>query len=120
MTVRPVKSESDYRRALERIEILMESSSSRQRNDELELLSILVEHYESMQFRIDKPTPIEAIRFRMSQSGMRAKDLVAFIGSPSKVSEVLSGKRGLSISMIRNLSRGLRIPADVLLGGDDK
>ncbi|MBU3679557.1 MAG: hypothetical protein FGM32_08115 [Candidatus Kapabacteria bacterium] len=116
MITKPIKSEREYEHAIERVEQLMELRSSRERNDELELLSILVEHYESKRFRVEKPTPIEAIRFRMSQSGLRAKDLVSYIGSPSKVSEVLSGKRGLSISMIRNLSRGLRIPAEILLG----
>ena len=116
MITKPIKSERDYERALERIEHLMDLRSSRERNDELELLSILVEHYESQRFLVEKPTPLEAIRFRMSQSGLRAKDLVSYIGSPSKVSEVLSGKRGLSISMIRNLSRGLHIPAEILLG----
>jgi antitoxin component HigA of HigAB toxin-antitoxin module len=68
------------------------------------------------EFPIDRPVPLEAIRFRMEQQGLKPKDIVPYIGSASKVSEVLSGRRRLSLNMIRNLSEGLAIPAGVLLG----
>jgi HTH-type transcriptional regulator/antitoxin HigA len=74
-----------------------------------------VELYEEKAYRINLPDPITAIRFRMEQQGLKAKDMVPYIGSAPKVSEVLSGKRRLSLTMIRNLVNGLGIPAEVLL-----
>ncbi len=82
----------------------------------MELLVVLVELYEKEHFPIDAPYPIEAIKFRMEQEGLTNSDMVEYFGSRSKVSEVFSGKRGLSLSMIRKLSSGLDIPADVLIG----
>jgi HTH-type transcriptional regulator/antitoxin HigA len=72
--------------------------------------------HEEKAFPMDKPDPVEAIRFRMQQKGLKPTDLVPFLGSRSRVSEVLSGRRNLSLKMIRALVRGLGIPADVLLG----
>ena len=79
------------------------------------LCSLLVERYEQEHFPIDLPSPIAAIRFRMEQQGLKAKDLIPHFGSASKVSEVLSGRRRLSLAMIRSLIAGLSIPAQVLL-----
>lgn len=76
----------------------------------------LVHDYEEKKFPIDKPDPVAAICFRMEQQGLAPRDLVPFLGSRSQVSEVLSGKRGLSLKMIRALVAGLRIPAELLLG----
>ena len=78
------------------------------------MLSLLIHHYEEKHFPIGLPSPVDAIRFRMEQQGLKARDLVPYLGSPSKVSEVLSGRRRLSLTMIRNLT-GLGIPAAVLL-----
>ena len=86
--------------------------------DELELLATLVELYEAEVYPIPSPDPIDAIRFRMEQQELKQKDLIPFLGSKSKVSEVLSRKRSLSISMIRKLHEGLGIPVEVLLGQD--
>jgi HTH-type transcriptional regulator / antitoxin HigA len=110
-----IKTRADYKAALNRIEELFEAVPGMPAGDELELLVTLVELYETKEFPIDLPDPLTAIRFRMEQQGLRPKDLVPFIGSPSKVSEVLSGQRSLSLSMIRNLVTGLDIPAEVLL-----
>jgi HTH-type transcriptional regulator/antitoxin HigA len=82
----------------------------------LALLTLLVEQYEQVHYPMDLPDPISAIRFRMDQQGLKNKDLVPFLGSPSKVSEVMAGKRQLSVAMIRNLVHGLGIPATVLIG----
>jgi HTH-type transcriptional regulator/antitoxin HigA len=82
----------------------------------LEILSLLIHDYAGRVFPIDNPDPVAAIRFRMAQQGLTNKDLVPFLGSRSRVSEVLSGRRSLSLKMIRSLVGGLRIPADVLLG----
>jgi HTH-type transcriptional regulator / antitoxin HigA len=115
MNIKPVKNERDYNRALKRIEALMDAEPGTQHMDELEVLSILVEKYEDDHFPIDAPDPVEAIKFRMEQMGLTRNDLVSVIGSRSRVSEVLSGKRDLSLRMIRALHVRLRIPTDVLL-----
>ncbi|HBE9152331.1 TPA: transcriptional regulator [Serratia fonticola] len=83
--------------------------------DELELLGLLIEHYEGQKYPMDKPDPIEAIKFRMDQQGLSQADMKQYIGSASKVSEVLNRKRPLSLSMIRRIHDGLGIPADILI-----
>ncbi|MDX9709112.1 MAG: ImmA/IrrE family metallo-endopeptidase [Trichloromonas sp.] len=115
MKPKVIKNETEYEAALERIAELMDAGPGTDEFDELELLAMLVDTYESKAHPVDLPDPIEAIRFRMDQAGLKPKDLVPLIGSASKVSEVLSGKRTLSISMMRNLHREMGIPAEVLL-----
>ncbi|MFA6239602.1 MAG: ImmA/IrrE family metallo-endopeptidase [Candidatus Hydrogenedentales bacterium] len=110
-----IKTQNEYSAALARIEEIFDALPNTSEGDELELLAFLVEQYESKEFPIDLPDPLAAIRFRMEQKGLKSKDLVPYIGSPSKVSEVLSGRRTLSLTMIRNLSEGLGISAEVLL-----
>ena len=110
-----IKSETDYTSALAHIESLMDSLPGTPQEEELELFATLVEKYEDDHFPISLPNPVEAIKFRMEQQGLTRKDLVPYIGSQSKVSEVLNGKRPLSITMIRALEKGLGIPAAVLL-----
>ena len=115
MHAKVIKSDRNYELALGRIEQLMDAAPGTPEGDELELLATLVEIYERQRFPIDLPDPIEAIRFRMEQSGLRQRDLVKRVGSRSKVSEVLSGRRPLSLKMIRALHKGLGIPAEILL-----
>jgi len=110
-----IKTETDYDIALERIDALMDADPGTPDGDELELLVTLVELYEKVAHPIDLPDPIEAIKFRMEQMGLKQKDLIPYFGSRSKVSEVLSRQRPLSIAMIRRLHEGLGIPANVLL-----
>jgi HTH-type transcriptional regulator/antitoxin HigA len=116
MKVRVIKTEQDYESALTRIEQLMERKPSAIVTDELELLATLVELYEEKTFPMGHVHPVDAIRFRMEQQELKQKDLIAYMGSKSKVSEVLAGKRPLSLSMIRKLHEGLEIPLDILLG----
>jgi HTH-type transcriptional regulator/antitoxin HigA len=111
-----IKTETEHKAALARIEKIFDAKSGSPEGDELELLTMLVEQYEEASVLIGLPDPIEAIRFRMAQQNLRNRDLIPYIGSASKVSEVLSGRRGLSIAMIRNLAQGLGIPAEVLIG----
>jgi HTH-type transcriptional regulator / antitoxin HigA len=111
-----IKTEAEHAAALARIEEIFTAKPGTPEGDELELLSMLVEHYEKQAFPIALPDPLSALRFRMEQQGLKPKDLIPFIGSPSKVSEVLAGKRTLSLAMIRNLHESLGIPAEVLLG----
>ncbi len=124
VSVRPIRSEEDYERALARIADLMDELSGSEgqieNSDhpgmiELEVLSDLVEIYESKTVDMGFPSAIEAIEFRMDQAGLTRRDLAPFIGSSAKVSEVLSGKRPITMSMARALHRHLGIPADVLL-----
>jgi HTH-type transcriptional regulator/antitoxin HigA len=115
MITRLIKNEEDYDKALSRIEQLMDAKPNTAGMDELELRTALVEMYEERHFPIGRPDPIDAIRFRMEQLGLGQKDMVPFIGTKSKVSEVLNGKRPLTLSMMRGLHKGLGIPAEVLL-----
>ncbi len=117
MKVKVLKNEADYEAALAEIETIMDSAQPNV--DQLELLALLVRDYEDKHYPVDLPDPVEAIRFRMEQMGLTRKDLEQYIGSKSKVSEVLNGKRRLSLSMIHALHQGLGIPAEVLLGKQD-
>ncbi len=116
MKIKVIKTGSEYAAALARVEKLMDAKPGTSSGDELEILSLVIHDYEERVFPIAKPDPVAAIRFRMTQQGLTNKDLVHFLGSRSRVSEVLSGRRSLSLKMIRALVGGLRIPADVLLG----
>jgi HTH-type transcriptional regulator / antitoxin HigA len=110
-----IKTTVEHERALARIEVLFTANPGTPEGDELELLLLLVETYEAKEYPIDLPDPIEAIRFRMEQAKLKQKDLIPIFGSKGKVSEVLSGKRELSLTMIRKLVSELGIPAEVLL-----
>ncbi len=107
MINRLIKNEEDYDMALSRIEQLMDAKPGTAELDELELLTALVEMYEERHFPIGPPDPIDAIKFRMEQLGLGQKDMVPFIGTKSKVSEVLNGKRTLTLAMMRSLNKGL-------------
>jgi HTH-type transcriptional regulator/antitoxin HigA len=92
-----------------------DSASGTPEGDELELLAHLIDGYERKHHDLGFPNPVEAIRFRMEQQGLKSRDMAPFLGSPSKVSEVLNGKRPLTLAMIRRLHEGLGIPAEVLI-----
>ena len=115
---RVIRSETDYEAALSQIERLIDQKAApgTLEGEELELLTVLVRNYEANRFGGGVPDPVEAIRFRMEQANLRPRDLVPFIGSRSKVSEVLARKRPLTLSMIKALHSGLGIPAGALLG----
>ncbi len=111
-----IKTEQDYNEALKRLSVLMDAEENSEEETELELLALLIEDYERKTIPEVTVSPIDAILFRMEQQGLRKKDLVPYFGSLSKVSEVLSGKRPLSLNMIRQLHKGLGISAEVLIG----
>jgi len=110
-----IKTESEYRSALAQFEEMLKVPESERSYDDMELLSVLIAQYEDAHFHIDPPDPIEAIKFRMEQTGLSQKDLIPCIGSRSRVSEVLSGKRELTLAMIRALNTHLGIPAESLI-----
>jgi len=116
MVIHPIKTENDYNMALLRIDALMDAEPGTEEGAELDVLATLVEAYERDQFPIEAPNPIEAILFRMEQMGIDRKALEPFLGGRSRVSEVLSGKRRLSITQIRKLHDGLDIPLENLIG----
>jgi len=113
--LKPIRSEADYEAALEEIERLWGAKVGTPEGDRLDVLSTLVDAYETEHDPIDPPDPIEAIRFRMEQQGLTRKDLERILGSRIRVSEILNRKRGLSIAMIRRLHETLGIPADILI-----
>lgn len=115
MNIQPIKYETDYEAALERIMALMDAETDTPEGDELDILATLVEAYEAKHHAIETPNPIEAIRFRMEQYGLKDKDLVPYIGHTGRVSEVLNCRRKLAITMIRKLHKGLKIPTDSLI-----
>lgn len=115
MQIKPLKTESDYQEALVRLEQIFDALPDTPEGDELEILGILVDHYEESRYPVDFPDPVEAIKFRMEQMGMQQMDLTKLIGSKSRASEILNHKRPLSISQIRTLHSRLQIPAEILL-----
>ena len=117
MEIKAIRTEADYLAALREVSALinLDPASDSPEGERLEVLGTLVQAYEAKHYPIDPPDPIEAIKFRMDQSGLSVKDLVPYIGPPNRVYEVLSYKRPLSLNMIRRLSEGLHIPAEVLI-----
>jgi HTH-type transcriptional regulator/antitoxin HigA len=115
--LKPIKNNAQYEDALARVYELMqkELKPESKESDELEVLSILVKEYESEHYPVPSPSPLEAIKFRLEQLGMSEAELSHILGYRSRKSEILSGKRKLSLSMIRKLNEILHIPAEVLI-----
>ncbi|MCB0803314.1 MAG: transcriptional regulator [Flavobacteriales bacterium] len=115
MDIRPIKTEQDYKTAISRIEELWGAKKDTPEGDEFDLMITLVESYEMKHYPIAPPDPIDAIKFRMEQMGMTNSDMVKYLGSQSRVSEILNKKRKLTLNMIKSLYKGLKIPAEILL-----
>ena len=113
--IKPIRTEADHEAALAEVEKLWGARSGTPKGDRLDVLATLIAAYEERYFPMDPPDPIEAIRFRMEQQGLTRKDLEKIIGTRTRIAEVLSRKRGLSIAMIRRLHQTLGIPAEVLI-----
>jgi HTH-type transcriptional regulator / antitoxin HigA len=113
--VRPIRSEEDHDAAVARIAELMGSPVGTPEGDELDVLATLVDAWETKNHPIEPPDPLMAIQFRMEQQGLTRADLEPMIGSRARVSEVLTGKRKLTIEMIRRVRAGLGISADLLI-----
>ena len=119
MNIKPIRTDKDYEEALQSVELLMDAKEGTVEFDELEILSTLIENYEAKHFGIDIPDPIEAIKFRMEQEGLKQKDVAELFGNRVRVSEVLNKKRRLTLDMVRNLHDKLKIPYDSLLSRYD-
>jgi HTH-type transcriptional regulator / antitoxin HigA len=117
MNIRPIHNESAYKAALKEISILvdLDPEVGTQEGDRLEIMATLVQAYEAQHFPIELPDPIEAIKFRMEQSGMSPKDLVPMIGRSNRVYEVLNRTRPLTLNMIRKLHEQMGIPVESLI-----
>jgi HTH-type transcriptional regulator / antitoxin HigA len=115
MVPKVIKTEEEYNITLNRLEVIFDAQVGTPEGDELELLSLLIDNYEKIHYPIDLPDPIEAIKFRMEQLGIKPKDLAKVLGFRSRVTEVLNKKRKLSLDMIRRLNRDLHIPTTVLI-----
>ena len=115
MDVKPIKSKKDHSLALKRIEQLMGAKKNSPEGDELDILVTLVEAFEAKHYTITAPDPIAAIQHRMEALGMERKDLEAFLGSKSRVSEVLNRKRKLTMDMVRSLHINMSLPAETLI-----
>lgn len=114
-SIKPIRTEADYDAALRAIQQVWEAKPGSAAADRLEVLVTLVEAYEEDHWPIELPDPVAAITFRMEQLGLRRRDLEPYIGSRARVSEVLGGKRALTLPMIRRLHAGLGIPLESLI-----
>jgi len=114
-SIKAIRNDADYQEALARIDALMDAEAGTPEGEELDVLTDLVEHYEEKSVPMGFPSAIAAIEFRLDQAGLTPRDLIPFIGSRAKVSEVFSGRRPLTMPMARALHEHLRIPAEVLL-----
>ncbi len=117
MEIKPIRSEADYQAALKEIEELMGSQPGAPEGDRMDVLVTLVEAYEAKHFPIPEPDdPVEVLEYYMESRGLTRADLITYLGSKARVSEILNRKRGLSLEMIRRLHNGLGIPADLIMG----
>ena len=115
MKLKPIRNDRELNRALRRIDELWGAKAGSIKGDELDVLMLIIEKYEDEHYAIPSSNPIEAIKFLMEQKGLVRKDIEPYIGTSGRVSEVLNGKRNLSLSMIKKLHEGLNIPYDCLI-----
>jgi HTH-type transcriptional regulator/antitoxin HigA len=115
MNIKLIKSETDYRQALKRLEEIFDAPIGTAEGDEADIIGLLVDEYEKKHYPIEAPDPIEAIKIRMEELQLKQVDLIEVIGSKSRVSEILNRKRKLTIEMIRNLTKRLNLSSDLLI-----
>jgi HTH-type transcriptional regulator / antitoxin HigA len=115
MTLKPIKTDSDYKHALKRLEIIFDASIGSPESDEADILGLMIDDYEKKHFPIDAPDPIEAIKIRMEEMQLKQVDLINEIGGKSRVSEILNKKRKLTVEMIRRLTIRLNLSPELLI-----
>ena len=115
MTIKPIKTEKDYKAALKKIDELIDCPENSDEENYLEVLSILVEDYERRHYPVDEIDPVEVIKYRMEEMGLKQTDLAEYLGGRSRVSEILNKKRKLTVDMIRILHKKLNLPAETLI-----
>ncbi len=115
MNIKPIRTESDYQSALRRLEEIFDAPIGTLESDEADIIGLMIDEYEKRHYPIDTPDPIEAIKIRMEEMGLKQVDLVDTIGGKSRVSEILNRKRRLTVEMIRKLTTRLNISTRVLI-----
>jgi HTH-type transcriptional regulator/antitoxin HigA len=115
MTLKPIKTDSDYKQALKRLEVIFDASIGSPESDEADILGLMIDEYEKKHFPIDAPDPIEAIKIRMEEMQLKQVDLINEIGGKSRVSEILNRKRKLTVEMIRRLTIRLNLSPELLI-----
>jgi HTH-type transcriptional regulator/antitoxin HigA len=115
VNIKPIRNDDDLAAAFRQLETVFQAEAGSPAADERDILVVLIEAYENAHYPITPPDPIEAIKFRMEQQGLSARDLEAYIGSSGRVVEILNRQRPLSLSMVKRLHEGLRIPYESLL-----
>ena len=115
MDLKPIKTETDYRTALKRLEEIFDAKPGSPEGDELEILGLMVDDYENQHYPIEAPDPIEAIKIRMEELHLKQVDLIPEIGGESRVSEILNRKRRLTVDMVRKLAKRLNLSANLLI-----
>jgi HTH-type transcriptional regulator / antitoxin HigA len=115
MELKPIKTETDYRASLKRLEEIFDATLGTAESDELEILALMIDDYENKHYPIDSPDPIEAIKIRMEELHLKQIDLINEIGGKSRVSEILNKKRKLTVDMIRKLAMKLNLSANLLI-----
>ena len=115
MTIKPIRNDDDLKRVLRRLESIFQAEEQTPQADERDVLVTLIEVYENKHYDFGPADPVEAIKFRMEQQGLTARDLEQFIGTSGRVSEVLNRKRPLSLRMVKKLHDGLKISYESLL-----
>lgn len=115
MNIKPIKTDSDYKEALNRMDLIFDAEMGTPDSDEADILAILIDEYENRYFPIEAPDPIIAIKIRMEELHLKQVDLVEIIGGKSRVSEILNRKRKLTVEMIRNLTKKLNLSPTLLL-----
>ncbi len=115
MTLKKIKTQKEYREALERFEEIFQAKEGTNKGDEADVLSLLIKDYEDRHYVINAPSPIEAIKYRMEQQGLTTKDLAAILGHKSRVSDIFRKNRKLNLTMVRRLHSHLHIPLETLV-----
>ena len=115
MDIKLIKTEEDYKKALERMEEIFDAPIGTIESDEADILALLIDEYEKKNFPIDAPDPIDAIKIRMEEMDLKQVDLIPEIGGKSRVSEILNKKRKLTVDMIRKLANRLQLSAELLI-----
>ena len=116
MKIKPIKNKKDYQKALKRLKVIFDAPKNSKDGDEAEILSLIIENYENVNYPIEAPDPIVAIKIRMEELNLKQKDLVGIIGGKSRVSEILNRKKRLTVNMIRKLEIHLQLSASILIG----
>lgn len=115
MEIKPIKTDQDYYKALERLGQVFEMPADTLEGDEAEILSLLIDNYENQYHPIEAPDPIEAIKIRMEEMDLKQRDMIGVLGGKSRVSEILNRRRKLTVDMIRNLTDKLNLSASILI-----